>query len=73
MESNNEEIIEVKEKQCWVRNIDGITVRVMAVSGKYAMVRLSGCFPYVVSFSDLEKRYKLNPQIKKTKNINHGK
>jgi len=43
----------ILEGREWRIEIEDIVVRVMATAEKYAMVRIKGCTPFVVSTKDL--------------------
>lgn len=57
---------EIKVGQCWVRNWDGRTARVLAIVEGYCMVRIRGGMPFVIPPDKLQRDYKLNPMKKKT-------
>lgn len=59
------EDVEIKPKQCWQHRSYEHTVRIMAVVDGWIMFRRKGCVPDVMLAREFEKKYRLNPQIKK--------
>ena len=52
-----EQVPEIKVGQEWKGSYGNI--KIMATANNYAMVRIKGCMPFAISFSDLPKRYSL--------------
>lgn len=65
----SEEMI-IKEKQRWIHRANGHTIRIMATSENWYMVRRKGGSPFCIYRSELIDKYYLSPQSNK---LNNGK
>jgi hypothetical protein len=61
----NEEI-EIKEKQRWIHKASGMTIRIMAISEGWCMVRYKGGSPFCLFGKEMKDKYILSVQSKKT-------
>jgi hypothetical protein len=62
----SEEIeVEIKPKQRWVQILSGRTIRVMAITEGYCMVRFGGGMPFVIYHKELRSKYRLSLQSTK--------